>query len=56
MTLSAILSNITSIVTSSFQWAEQAITFITSHDLILMCVLFVFVGYGVHLVRMLLRR
>lgn len=56
MTMSAILADIGTIVTSSFTWATQAVNFIVGQPIILLCVLFTFVGYGVHLVKMLMHR
>ena len=55
MTLSAILADITTIVTSSVSWGGSIVTFITENPIILIGFLFAFVGYGVHLVKMLIR-
>ena len=55
MTLSAILADITTIVTSSVSWGGSIVTFITENPIILIGFLFSFVGYGVHLVKMLIR-
>lgn len=55
MTLAAILADVTTIVTSTVSWGGSIVGFITDNPIILIGFLFAFVGYGVHLVRMLIR-
>lgn len=50
-TMSGILGNITSIVSSSVTWAGQFVTFITSNPLVLLCVLIVFIGTGIGILK-----
>lgn len=50
-TMAAILSALTSIVTSIVAMMGQIVTFITSNDLVLLFVLIGFVGIGVGLLR-----
>lgn len=52
--MSAILADITSIVTSATSWMTQVVDFITSNPVILLGVLVPFVGLGIGLVRRLL--
>lgn len=52
--MSAILADISSIVTSSVSWMGQFIDFVTSNSLVLLFVLVPVVGLGVGLLRRLL--
>lgn len=49
MTMSAILTDIGSVVTSSMTWAGEVVTFIGSHPLVELGVILGFVGLGVGL-------
>lgn len=53
-TMSAILSDVGSIVTSSVSWMGSIVTFITSNPLVLMFVLLSVVGLGIGLLRRVL--
>lgn len=50
-TLSAILTDTGSIVTSGISWAGQVLGFITSHPIVYVPILFAFAGFGVGLLR-----
>lgn len=53
--MSAILTDVTSIVTSAITWVTSFVGAITANPLILMFVLISFVGLGVGLLRRLIR-
>lgn len=55
ITLSAILTDIGSIVTSAITWMTSFMTFITDNPLVLLMVLVPLVGLGVGLIARLLR-
>lgn len=54
--MSAILSNVTEIVTSGVSWMGQIVTFITENPLVLMFVLLGLIGTGIGLVQRLIGR
>lgn len=54
--MSAILANVTEIVTSGVSWMGQIVTFITENPLVLMFVLLGLIGTGIGLVQRLIGR
>lgn len=54
ITISTILGNVTSIVTSAIDWMSDFATFVTGNPLVLMFVLIPLVGLGIGLFRRLL--
>lgn len=55
MTMADILSSITSIVTSAISWLTQVVTAVTSQPILLLFVVFGFVGTGIGIFRRLTR-
>lgn len=55
MTMADILSSITSIVTSAITWLGQVVTAVTSQPILLLFVVFGFVGTGIGIFRRLTR-
>lgn len=53
--MSAILADVTSLVTSAITWAGQFVTFITANPLVELFVITSFVGLGCGLVMRLIR-
>lgn len=54
VTLASILSDVGTILTSAVSWAGTAITTIVGSPLLLCATLLPLVGYGVHMLKMLL--
>lgn len=55
MTMADILTSITSIVTSAISWLTQVVTAVTSQPILLLFVVFGFVGTGIGIFRRLTR-
>lgn len=55
MAMSAIITNITSVVTAATGWVGQYVTLITGQPLLLLFVITSFVGLGVGLIARLIR-
>ena len=55
MTMADILSSITSIVTSAISWLTQVVTAVTGQPILLLFVVFGFVGTGIGIFRRLTR-
>lgn len=55
VTLTSLLGDITSIITQGISWIGSVITAITSNPLLLMFVLFGFIGTGIGLVKRIMR-
>lgn len=53
--ISAILTNVTALVTEAIKWVGSFVGVITSNPLILMFVIVAFVGLGVGLIRRLIQ-
>lgn len=54
VTLSSLLTDVGSIVTSAISWVSSLIGEITSEPLLLFACILPFVGFGVHMLKMLL--
>lgn len=55
MTMADILTSITSIVTSAISWLTQVVTAVTGQPILLLFVVFGFVGTGIGIFRRLTR-
>lgn len=55
ITMADILTSITSIVTSAISWLTQVVTAVTSQPILLLFVVFGFVGTGIGIFRRLTR-
>ena len=53
VTLSSLLTDVGSILTSAIGWVSSVVQAIVGEPLLLLFVLMAFVGYGVHLYRMM---
>lgn len=53
VTLSSLLADVGSILTAAVGWVSSVVTAIVGEPLLLLFVLMAFVGYGVHLYRMM---
>lgn len=53
VTLSSLTADVTTILTAAVSWVGSVITTIVGQPLLLLFVLMTFVGYGVHLYRMM---
>ena len=55
VTMSSILGDVTTFVTSAISWVTSFVTTITSNPLLLMFVITCFVGLGIGLIRRLIK-
>ena len=53
VTLSSLTADVTTILTAAISWVGSVVTTIVGQPLLLLFVLMTFVGYGVHLYRMM---
>lgn len=55
MTMADIVANITSLVTAAISWMTSYVSAITSNNLLMLFILFGFIGTGVGLIKRIIR-